>query len=154
MAPGPTAAKLETISSVFTGRHAEYDPVLFSSRQVGENVAISADEQWHAASNQSIRIRRVDPFIFHVDLKIEDGRAIVRARCNSDEVEGREWAVYLYRERNKIAERWYSTELTAEFSLSDVDPAARFRALVFSRRADTEQYVLKRYSNWLQPQAS
>ena len=154
LAPGPTAAKLETISSVFTGRHAEYDPVLFSSRQVGENVAISADEQWHAASNQSIRIRRVDPFIFHVDLKIEDGRAIVRARCNSDEVEGREWAVYLYRERNKIAERWYSTESTAEFLLSDVDPAARLRALVFSRRADTEQRVLKKYSNWIQPQVS
>ena len=87
-------------------------------------------------------------------LKVENGKAIVRARCNPDQVEGREWAVYLYQERNKIAERWYSTESTAEFLLSDVDPAARLRALVFSRRADTEQRVLKKYSNWIQPKVS
>lgn len=153
LSPGHTAAKLETMASAYTGRRTPYDSILLNDGTSGETSAISDVAAWHSASVETIRIRRADPFIFNVSLTLVNGKAFVRIRCNSEEESNTEWAVYLYRERTKIAERWYSTERTARFPIEDGAPSSRFRALVFSRRQGDELRVLKRYSDWRQAES-
>lgn len=152
--PGNTAAKLETMASVHTGRHTPYNSVLLADGRGAETAesselsVLSSNGSWHSSSAESIRIQRADPFVFSVALELVNGEALVSIRCGPGTPPGTEWAVYLYRERTKTAERWYSTDMTAKFPIDDGDTSARFRALVFSRRQGAENQVLKRYSDW------
>lgn len=148
LVPGPTAAKLETMSSVYTGRHTPYESILLANDRSGTVMAVSGTEAWHTACTETIRLRRADPFIFNVGLRILEHEAVATIRCNSDEVSTTEWAIYLYQEQTKIAERWYDTDVTARFPLEDVADSSRFRALVFSRRRGQGDRLLRRFSEW------
>src|SRR5699024_12021689 len=70
--PGNTAAKLETMASVHTGRHTPYNSVLLADGRGAETAesselsVLSSNGSWHSSSAESIRIQRADPFVFSV----------------------------------------------------------------------------------------
>ena len=80
---GNTAAKLESMTAVFTGRHTPYDSVLFTSGQAASNSVLSTIAEWHSAPAAPVRIARDEPLVFHVDLESNRDEAVVTIRCNS-----------------------------------------------------------------------
>lgn len=145
---GNTAAKLESMTAVFTGRHTPYDSVLFTSGQAASNSVLSTIAEWHSAPAAPVRIARDEPLVFHVDLESNRDEAVVTIRCNSEFATSVDWAIYLYQEQTKIDQKWYDDRRSARFSLSNVPVKSRIRALVFTREKGTSNRVHRKFSAW------
>lgn len=145
---GNTAAKLESMTAVFTGRHTPYDSVLFTSGLPANGSVLSAVGSWHSAPAPPVRVARDELLVFHVDLEPHTDEAVVTIRCNSAAANSVEWAVYLYQEQTKIGQKWYDDRRSARFSLADVPAGTRIRALVFTREKGPSSRVHRKFSAW------
>lgn len=148
LAAGNTASKLETMTTVFTGRCTPYDSVFVTAGRAQGNAIISDAGAWHTESPSPVRIARDEPLVFHIDIETQDDEGVVTIRCNSTGADSVEWAIYLYRERTKIAQRWYDDARSARFSLTDVPKNSRIRALVFTREKGASGRVHRKFSTW------
>lgn len=148
--PAVTAAKIETMSTVFSGRHAAYARVVLPWGQYHTSI-IDDDGARLRSEPETIRISRGEPVVFHVDLRKKESVVSINVRLPPGVADDFEWAFYLYAGKNKIASRWYATSRSTTFDLNDSESVVnRVRALVFARPPGGGQRVFKRFSPWVQ----